>query len=148
MGLHLALRARLRRPAHPSIHANGSVIQLRFREVQGLIGTTNSQGTEDNPAVRDAPRHLHLQRPRRAGDKSRGAGQTQAEAQALEDGARALDTQAAGKQGEADTLRQAVVAHRSVAEGLDQRAGRDRNATRATLGKGLSVSAFPLYVPV
>ena len=26
--------------------------------------------------------------------------------------------------------------------------GRDRNAMRATLGKGLSVSAFPLVVPV
>jgi hypothetical protein len=26
--------------------------------------------------------------------------------------------------------------------------GRDRNAVRATLGEGLSVSAFPLYVPV
>ena len=25
---------------------------------------------------------------------------------------------------------------------------RDRNATRATLGEGLAVSAFPLYVPV
>jgi len=27
-------------------------------------------------------------------------------------------------------------------------AGRDRNTTRATLGQSLSVSAFPLYVPV
>jgi hypothetical protein len=26
--------------------------------------------------------------------------------------------------------------------------GRDRNAARATLGEGLSVSAFPRYVPV
>jgi hypothetical protein len=26
--------------------------------------------------------------------------------------------------------------------------GRDRGAARATLGEGLSVSAFPLYVPV
>jgi len=26
--------------------------------------------------------------------------------------------------------------------------GRDRNTASATLGKGLSVSAFPLYVPV
>jgi hypothetical protein len=26
--------------------------------------------------------------------------------------------------------------------------GRERNTARATLGKGLSVSAFPLYVPV
>ncbi len=26
--------------------------------------------------------------------------------------------------------------------------GRDRNTARATLGKGLSVSAFPPYVPV
>ena len=26
--------------------------------------------------------------------------------------------------------------------------GRDRDAARLTLGKGLAVSAFPLYVPV
>ena len=26
--------------------------------------------------------------------------------------------------------------------------GRDRNTARATLGRGLAVSAFPLYVPV
>jgi hypothetical protein len=29
-----------------------------------------------------------------------------------------------------------------------RRSGRDRNTTRATLGPSLSVSAFPLYVPV
>jgi pimeloyl-ACP methyl ester carboxylesterase len=30
----------------------------------------------------------------------------------------------------------------------DGRCGRDRSTARATLGKGLAVSAFPLYVPV
>jgi hypothetical protein len=31
---------------------------------------------------------------------------------------------------------------------LQELLGRDRNTTRATLGPSLSVSAFPLYVPI
>jgi hypothetical protein len=35
-----------------------------------------------------------------------------------------------------------------IASGWSVCRGRDRGAARATLGEGLSVSAFPLYVPV
>src|SRR5215813_6163012 len=35
-----------------------------------------------------------------------------------------------------------------VASGWSGCRGRDRGAARATLGEGLAVSAFPLYVPV
>src|SRR5262249_27986622 len=36
----------------------------------------------------------------------------------------------------------------SLRQRLQARPGRDRGTARATLGKGLAVSAFPLYVPV
>jgi len=35
-----------------------------------------------------------------------------------------------------------------IASGWSVCRGRDRGAARATLGEGLAVSAFPLYVPV
>ncbi|MGH8585164.1 MAG: RHS repeat-associated core domain-containing protein [Gammaproteobacteria bacterium] len=54
----------------------------------------------------------------------------ESQARDLGDGARASEAQAASKQGEADTLRQAAAAHRTEAKVLDQRAAvRERGAT-------------------
>jgi hypothetical protein len=41
-----------------------------------------------------------------------------------------------------------MVDNKELESGLKAMAGRDRGTARATLGEGLSVSAFPLYVPV
>ena len=61
----------------------------------------------------------------------------------LEDGAEALHV--ARHHGQRDVALEAV----DAVIGTDVQAmGRDRNTTRATLGQSLSVSAFPLYVPV
>ena len=55
------------------------------------------------------------------------------------------------KRGGKKMHRQLPVSHkkkRPPIKSSKSNASRDRNAARATLGKGLAVSAFPLYVPV